>query len=55
MPARHREFFAATRRHPSAILLLVQLAGLLLYPLLESTRIGPVALCQLFVRATGTA
>lgn len=44
MPARHREFFAATRRHPSAILLLVQLAGLLLYPLLESTRIGPVAL-----------
>ena len=35
---------AATRRHPSAILLVVQLAGLLLYPLLETTRVGPVAL-----------
>ena len=35
---------AQTRRHPSAILLLVQLAGLLLYPFLESTRNGPVAL-----------
>ncbi|MBA4109084.1 MAG: Ion channel [Leptothrix sp. (in: Bacteria)] len=33
-----------TRRHPSAILLLVQLAGLLLYPLLETTPGGPVAL-----------
>ena len=33
-----------TRRHPSAILLIVQLAGLLLYPVLESTRAGPVAL-----------
>ena len=35
---------AQTRRHPSAILLLVQLAGLLLYPFLESTRNGPIAL-----------
>ncbi|MBT9456971.1 MAG: two pore domain potassium channel family protein [Burkholderiaceae bacterium] len=35
---------ALTRRHPSAILLVVQLAGLLLYPLLESTRSGPVVL-----------
>jgi hypothetical protein len=33
-----------TRRHPSAILLVVQLAGLLLYPLLESTRHGPLVL-----------
>lgn len=33
-----------TRRHPSAILLVVQLLGLLLYPLLESVRGGPLAL-----------
>ena len=33
-----------TRRHPSAILLVVQLAGLVLYPFLESTRGGPIAL-----------
>jgi hypothetical protein len=44
MPARHKEFLALTRRHPSAILLIVQLVGLLLYPLLESTPGGPVAL-----------
>ncbi|MDR7331820.1 ion channel [Roseateles asaccharophilus] len=44
MQVRHRRLLALTRRHPSAILLLVQLAGLLLYPLLESTRIGPLAL-----------
>jgi hypothetical protein len=31
-------------RHPSAVLLIVQLVGLLLYPILESTRAGPVAL-----------
>ncbi|WP_326538833.1 ion channel [Pseudorhodoferax sp.] len=37
-------FLALTRRHPSAILLVVQLAGLVLYPLLESTRAGPLAL-----------
>jgi len=36
--------FALTRRHPSAILLLVQLTGLVLYPLLESTRGGPLGL-----------
>jgi hypothetical protein len=35
---------ALTRRHPSAILLVVQLAGLLLYPFIESTRVGPMAL-----------
>lgn len=44
MPGRHLKFLAATRRHPSAILLMVQLAGLLLYPLLESTHAGPLAL-----------
>ncbi len=44
MQVRHRRLLALTRRHPSAILLIVQLAGLLLYPLLESTRIGPLAL-----------
>lgn len=38
---------AITRRHPSAILLLVQLLGLVLYPLLETTRAGPLALSAL--------
>lgn len=37
-------YLALTRRHPSAILLVVQLVGLVLYPLLESTRAGPLAL-----------
>jgi Ion channel len=41
---RYVRFLALTRRHPSAILLVVQLAGLLLYPFVESTRIGPVTL-----------
>jgi hypothetical protein len=36
-----------TRRHPSAILLLVQLLGLLLYPLIESSRAAPLALSAL--------
>jgi hypothetical protein len=31
-----------TRRHPSAVLLLVQLLGMLLYPFIESTRAGLV-------------
>lgn len=44
MTGHHIRFLVATRRHPSAVLLLVQLAGLLLYPLLESTRAGPLAL-----------
>ncbi|KQW50808.1 MULTISPECIES: ion channel [unclassified Roseateles] len=44
MPYFHNDLLAVTRRHPSAVLLLVQLAGLLLYPLLESTRGGPIAL-----------
>ena len=44
MPARHLKLLAITRRHPSAILLVVQLTGLLLYPLLEATRSGPLAL-----------
>lgn len=37
-------FAVLTRRNPSAILLLVQLAGLLLYPLVETTRQGPAVL-----------
>lgn len=41
---RYVRLLAITRRHPSAILLLVQLAGLVLYPFLESTRVGPLAL-----------
>jgi hypothetical protein len=32
-----------TRRHPSAILLLVQLAGMVLYPFLERTEFGHIA------------
>jgi hypothetical protein len=44
MPGRHLELLNLTRRHPSAVLLVVQIAGLLLYPLLESTRAGPLAL-----------
>ncbi len=39
---RTQQFLDRTRRHPSAILLLVQLAGLMLYPFLERTRIGPL-------------
>lgn len=41
---RYVRLLAITRRHPSAVLLLVQLAGLVLYPFLESTRLGPLAL-----------
>ncbi len=41
---RYTRMLALTRRHPSAILLVVQLAGLVLYPFLENTRSGPVAL-----------
>jgi Ion channel len=36
-------WIAHGRRHPSAILLLVQLAGLLLYPLTDNTEAGRVA------------
>ena len=35
--------FRSTRRHPSAILLMVQLAGMLLYPFIENTHAGLVA------------
>lgn len=41
MPAYH--FFHRTRRHPSAILLLVQLCGMLLYPFIEGSHGGNVA------------
>lgn len=44
MQLRHLRYLALTRRHPSAILLLVQLAGLLLYPLLDGTQTGRLAL-----------
>jgi hypothetical protein len=33
---------ASARRHPSAILLLVQLAGMLLYPFIENTQAGRI-------------
>ena len=38
-----RHFFHRTTRHPSAILLVVQLLGMLLYPFIESTQAGLVA------------
>ncbi len=38
----HRPFLHLTTRHPSAILLLVQLMGMLLYPFLEGTQAGLV-------------
>jgi hypothetical protein len=44
MQLRHLRYLALTRRHPSAILLLVQLAGLVLYPLLDGTQTGRLAL-----------
>jgi hypothetical protein len=44
MHFRHLRYLALTRRHPSAILLLVQLAGLLLYPLLDGTQTGRLIL-----------
>lgn len=40
---RHTRLFSHTRHHPSAILLLVQLAGMLLYPFIERTPAGHVA------------
>jgi len=36
-------WLANTRRHPSAVLLLVQLAGLVLYPFIERTDVGRIA------------
>jgi hypothetical protein len=45
MPGMHyAHLLHLTRRHPSAILLVVQLMGLVLYPFLETTRGGPIAL-----------
>lgn len=41
---RYLQYLALTRGHPSAILLVVQLAGLVLYPFLETTAWGPVVL-----------
>jgi len=36
-------WFASARRHPSAVLLLVQLLGVLVYPAMEGSRGGRVA------------
>lgn len=41
---RYLQLLALTRRHPSAILLMVQLAAMLLYPLLQTSSAGPLAL-----------
>ncbi|MDQ9170388.1 potassium channel family protein [Oxalobacteraceae bacterium R-40] len=38
----HLRLMFHTRRHPSAILLLVQLLGMLLYPFIENTHVGLV-------------
>lgn len=40
---RYLRFYATTRRHPSAILLLVQLLGMVLYPFIENTAAGHIA------------
>ena len=42
-PRAGRGLLHLTRRHPSAILLVVQLAGMLLYPFLEATEAGRLA------------
>lgn len=39
----HLRWIVRTRRHPSAVLLLVQLAGLVLYPFFENTDGGRIA------------
>lgn len=43
-PMHYTNLLTLTRRHPSAILLVVQLVGLLLYPFLETTPGAPIAL-----------
>jgi hypothetical protein len=43
------------KRHPSAILLFVQLLGVLLYPFIEDTKIGPLGLNALGVIVLGMA
>lgn len=40
---RYLRLMLHTKRHPSAILLLVQLLGMLLYPFIEDTRAGHIA------------
>ena len=40
----HFRLYAQTRRHPSAVLLIIQLLGILVYPFAESTRLGAHAL-----------
>ena len=44
MHRRPLRYLVLTRRHPSAILLLVQLVGLVLYPVLDGTESGRLAL-----------
>ena len=41
---RYLRLYATTRRHPSAILLLVQLLGMVLYPFIENTDAGRMGL-----------
>lgn len=44
---RYAKWYRRTRRHPSAVLLLVQLAGMMLYPFAENTPLGRLALTVL--------
>lgn len=39
---RYLRFMISTKRHPSAVLLLVQLLGMVLYPFIENTGIGHI-------------
>lgn len=39
---RYSNFMLHTQRHPSAILLMVQLLGMVLYPFIEHTQAGPI-------------
>ncbi|WP_194724716.1 ion channel [Noviherbaspirillum malthae] len=47
--------FRLPKRHPSAILLCVQLLGVLLYPFIEDTKIGPAGLNALGIIVLGMA
>ena len=44
MDLKYLRLLVRTRRHPSAILLAVQLVGLLLYPFIENTEVGRIGL-----------
>lgn len=47
--------FYLPRRHPSAVLLFVQMLGVVLYPFIEETKIGPLGLNALGIIVLGMA